>query len=115
MNDSTLYMSQANWNLSSAMPVELDPTSTNWALYDPTALDLNFNQSTAVFSSMNFNDVTGLGFYAERDSLGSNGQLNIGVPSFSVVAVPEPSAAGILVSLFALGATAIRRRTHRTI
>lgn len=111
MNGSTLYVSQSTWTLTSSMPVSLIPTSTSWAVYSPTATDLNFNQAGATFTSMSFSDVTGLGFYAERDVMGDSGNYNLSVPTFSVTAVPEPSTHALLGLSFLLVLGFLRRRS----
>jgi hypothetical protein len=85
------------------------PSSSLWALYDPTA-GLNFDQSSAVFSNVTFGDVTSAGFYFENDALTGSDTAAIFVTGFAVDVIPEPSALALLIAATGFLALVARRR-----
>ena len=92
---------------------ELDPTSTRWALWDPSAIMdpkdpgyMNFDTLGAVYDWHTFEDVQAFGFYLEKDAftraLSAFVVDHISLDA-TLVAVPEPAGLSILgLSLLAL-------------
>lgn len=102
---STIYLSQvffAPTDGSYSYSPYIDGTSDgNWAVYTPSGLSMNFDQ-TGAFNSHKFTDITAVGIYFESDVHENTGQpYRWSIPGFSVTAaVPEPA------SLLMLGAVA---------
>ncbi|MGE9290247.1 MAG: hypothetical protein ACQKBT_04600 [Puniceicoccales bacterium] len=110
------YVSSSTILMNSTRTLELDETdllSETWASYDPLS-DLNFDQDTATFTLLNLNDVTAAGFYVERDSWTASGTgttpYGLGLESFSVTGIPEPSNSIALLGIFSLLCTTVLRR-----
>lgn len=107
--------SGGTWHLSSSANI-LTPNNTftdnvfatTWAIYDPTANNMNFHQDAASFTiaSSALNDITALGFYLDHDR--ATGQPHMHVEHFSSSVVPEPGRAMLLC--FGLGSLLLRRR-----
>ncbi len=82
--------------------VELDPTETHWAPYDPAGSDIDFDEITAtsngLFAAHEFTDITSVGVYFERDDWTSE-RINLVFDNFIVDAtiVPEPASALLLI------------------
>lgn len=101
------YVTQSTFNLAlnsgsntlngSALQSEL------WAVYTPST-NLNFDQGSAVFSSLDLTGITGVGVYFENDGWSgsdvSSTPYGLGIRSFEVQGIPEPSS----LALFGLAA-----------
>lgn len=73
----TWYISQDNLSptTNTDTSLTLDPTAVNWAVFtleSSVGVLANFDQGSATFSSHSFTDVTAVGFYGERDTVGTN-------------------------------------------
>lgn len=120
---TTWYISESNLSpssLSTDTSLSLDPSAVNWAVFtleSSSGVLANFDQGSATFSSHSFTDVTAVGFYGERDSLGTAAAAGglVGVLNgFNFSVVPEPSSAVLLLLGCLGGLLALRsRRAHR--
>lgn len=99
-NGSNYYISQTTFLGNSSTQSLTDFSTTTWAAYNPTT-SLNFDQSAATYSTVTFDQVTGVGVYFENDSFlgtGASGvQYNVSLNSFAASAVPEPGTLSILL------------------
>ncbi len=101
------YVTQSTFNLAlNSGSNTLDSTALQselWAVYTPST-NLNFDQASAVFSSLDLTGITGVGIYFENDgwsgSSASSTPYGFGIRSFEVQGIPEPSS----LALFGLAA-----------
>lgn len=67
----------------------LHPTKTRWARYTPSApVDIKFDETKAEFAGREFQDVTTVGFYIEKDSL-TEGVIAVKWYAFETYAVVD--------------------------
>lgn len=114
-NGSTLYLSQATFSPTNGTytynPYVNASSDGNWAVYNPSGLNMNFDQSAANFQDQQFADITAVGFYIEHDSFRDN--FNFSIQGFSVsAAVPEPASL-FLLGTVVLGAAGYQFKRYR--
>ncbi|QYY36702.1 hypothetical protein [Ruficoccus sp. ZRK36] len=83
-----------------------------WAVYDP-ATSLNFDQSSAVFSSLALDNVAAVGLYFEKDSFTVTGTQapTLMIGNIQVTGtIPESSSSAILMGLFVMIAVFYRMK-----
>lgn len=118
---NTCYLSDttitANYNLTTTASLTGAALSaTQWAAYNP-ATSINFDQTSASFTALELSQVTAIGIYFEQDSYAattgdrSGGLLAISTFSAtgSIVPIPEPSRAMLLLALAGLAAMLARK------
>jgi len=107
-NGSSYYVSQTTFSMDAGTVSLADFTLSQWSVYTPsTAAGTVLNFQPTSFSTVNFNNVQAVGFYAETwdgvdqiiagsGSGGGNVGAAFNVTDFGVTAVPEPSAIALL-------------------
>ena len=116
-NGSTYYISQTTFTASATLS---NPSSTNWAVYDP-ASEIKFTGSS--FSAVSLSDVSSVGVYFAGNSLtwtsATVGGLNFAISQFSASAVsspvPEPASYAFFGGLAVLGLAGARRFRSRRV
>ncbi|MEK6234902.1 MAG: PEP-CTERM sorting domain-containing protein [Planctomycetales bacterium] len=98
-NFSTPDLDNGTFTLDSSNAFLTDDNDGNWAVYDPSGLDLNFDMDGASYTMQNFTKVTSVGFYIETDIF-SGAVLRYNIVGFEVDAVvtpiPEPGSIALL-------------------
>jgi hypothetical protein len=119
--DGVYYISQTSFDMSGDGSYSLSAaglSSESWAVYTPSA-SLDFDQSTAVYSSLDLDNVTAVGIYYEDDlwSGGTNAAAyGVGISSLTASGtIPEPAHMSMLLGLICLLAYGRSRATshHR--
>ncbi|MDP0496417.1 MAG: hypothetical protein Q7Q73_09440 [Verrucomicrobiota bacterium JB024] len=117
----TYYVSQTTFAMSSDGSFSLSGSALStetWAVYNPTA-SINFDQSSAVYSSLDLDNVTATGLYFE-DDLWSGGTydaaFDLGIKTYEVsgTVIPEPAHMSVLLGIFILFGLCRRLRSRRS-
>ncbi|MGE9293934.1 MAG: hypothetical protein ACQKBW_10005, partial [Puniceicoccales bacterium] len=105
VND-TYYVSEDTFIFTGYQPLNetqslSDPSSQTWAVYDPAA-DLDFDQNTAAYTTIDTDHVTAVGLYVENDTWAgdsSDQAFNFYIETFAAngAAIPESSSSSLLL------------------
>ena len=107
---SSYYISQTTFSMLSNGSYSIsgtDLSSEMWAAYDP-ASSLDFDQSSAVYNSLDLDGVTSVGVYAEDDqwtvNTGAAAAYALGIDSLQVdgAIIPEPAHMSIMLGMLCL-------------
>ncbi len=105
--DGVYYLSQTTFNMSTDGSFSLsDLSSEQWAVFDPES-SLDFDQGSAVYTSLALENVTAVGVYFE-DDVWEGGEydaaFDLGIKSFEVsgTTIPEPAHMSILLGVVCL-------------
>ncbi|MDQ8209620.1 hypothetical protein QEH52_19025 [Coraliomargarita sp. SDUM461003] len=116
----TYYLSNTTATMGYSNTFEISESTLlleTWAEYTPYD-SLDFDQGTAIFATLDLNNVTAVGLYAENDAYSdgtSTTAFALGITNFEVqgTTVPEPSSYALLLSLMTVGLTCSRRTIKR--
>lgn len=108
ISDATSFTTGTTGSWSEKTITLSDPSSQNWYTYNRNGSTAEYTGS-GTLTSLNFDNVTGVGFNFSTVATVTNGAGRIYVDQFSVTAIPEPSSL-MLLGLAGLGAALFLRR-----